>query len=232
MTQCIPSFVCHCALFCQNVQSASFLNVKTFWASSYKICLLVQFCFWSFAAIFHIIIYTDPPHTYSFCIMTNLIMGKTVPLELVYPPFPQCFTSCGIAFMHITAILVNNSFIIHDFQLNNAQDSFVNLFYPSLIYSDYPLILFFIGFPLVDLNSVGYNLVSCDSASGWHKILVPHYSLGLCLSRSMWYVKYRKNGRWLYTWSHYMHRSIKWGVRVVQTPTAKIQIFKNLHLQV
>lgn len=98
--------------------------------------------------------------------MTNLIMGKTVPLELVYPPFPQCFTSCGIAFMHITAILVNNSFIIHDFQLNNAQDSFVNLFYPSLIYSDYPLILFFIGFPLVDLNSVGYNLVSCDSASG------------------------------------------------------------------
>lgn len=177
MTQCIPFFACHCALFCQNVQSASFLNVKTFWASSYKICLLVQFCFWSFRAIFHIIIYTDPPHTYGFCIMTNLIMGKTVPLELVYPPFPQCFTSCGIAFMHITAILVNNSFIIHDFQLNNAQDSFVNLFYPSLIYSDYPLILYFIGFPLVDLNSVGYNLVSCGSASGWHKILVPHCSL-------------------------------------------------------
>lgn len=223
MTQCIPFFVCHCALFCQNVQSASFLNVKTFWASSYKICLRVQFCFWSFAAIFHIIIYTDPPHTYSFC---------SAPRISTPPPFPQCFTSCWIAFMHINAILVNNSFIIHDFQLNDAQDSFVNLFYPSLIYSDYPLILFFIGFPLVDLNSVGYNLVSCGSASGLHKILVPHYSLGLCLSRSMWYVKYRKNGRWLYTWSHYMHRSIKWGVRVVQTPTVKIQIFKNLHLQV
>lgn len=84
-------FACHCALFCQNVQSASFLNVKTFWASSYKICLLVQFCFWSFAAIFHIIIYTDPPNTYSFCIMTNLIMGKTVPLELVYPPLSSVF---------------------------------------------------------------------------------------------------------------------------------------------
>lgn len=151
--------------------------------------------------------------------------GQDSAPRISIPPSPQCFTSCVIVFMHITAILVNNSFIIHDFQLNNAQDSFVNLFYPSLIYSEYPLILFFIGFPLVDLNSVGYNLVSCGSASGWHKILVPHYSLGLCLSRSMWYVKYRKNGRWLYTWSHYMHRSIKWGVRVVQTPTVKIQIF-------
>lgn len=129
-----PMYSIFCLSLCIVLSKcASFLNVKTFWASSYKICLLVQFCFWSFAAIFHIIIYTDPPHTYSFCIMTNLIMGKTVPLELVYPPFPQCFTSCGIAFMHITAILVNNSFIIHDFQLNNAQDSFVNLFYPSLI---------------------------------------------------------------------------------------------------
>lgn len=103
----------------------------------FELLLTKYVYFWSFRAIFHIIIYTDPPHTYSFCIMTNLIMGKTVPLELVTPPppFPQCFTSCGIAFMHITAILVNNSFIIHDFQLNNARDSFVNLFYPSLVLS-------------------------------------------------------------------------------------------------
>lgn len=103
--------------------------------------------------------------------------GQDSAPRISIPPSPQCFTSCVIVFMHITAILVNNSFIIHDFQLNNARDSFVNLFYLSLIYSDYPLILYFIGFPLVDLNSVGYNLVSCGSASGWHKILVPHYSL-------------------------------------------------------
>lgn len=129
--------------------------------------------------------------------------------------------------MHITAILVNNSFIIHDFQLNNAQDSFVNLFYPSLIYSDYPLILFFIGFPLVDLNSVGYNLVSCDSASGWHKILVPHYSLGLCLSRSMWYVKYRKNGRWLYTWKSLHAQIYQVGGQGSPDPHCKNSNFKK-----
>lgn len=63
-----PMYSIFCLSLCIVLSKcASFLNVKTFWASSYKICLLVQFCFWSFAAIFHIIIYTDPPHTYSFC---------------------------------------------------------------------------------------------------------------------------------------------------------------------
>lgn len=82
-----PMYSIFCLSLCI-VLSKCAKYVKTFWASSYKICLLVQFCFWSFAAIFHIIIYTDPPNTYSFCIMTNLIMGKTVPLELVRYTLP------------------------------------------------------------------------------------------------------------------------------------------------